>query len=252
MANNWVQRGKHLLLTLAAIVSGHPVALGGIHGVALGATDADGQVMVDTEDVYSLSVKGVDDLGNKAVAIGDPVYFVTADDPHLSKKQSGAYFGTALGAVVAGATTAIPVKLAHGSPGIADLPADVGVKRTVKALYDFAVHGGAIGAIGLGVYIPIKAVITRTYVEVLTTLTTAGADAGTIALHAEAADDIVAAIAVSNAANPWDAGMHEGVSTGTAATFKKTTAARQITATIAGQAVTAGKFYVVAEYVVTE
>ncbi|MHB8928767.1 MAG: capsid cement protein [Bacillota bacterium] len=251
MANNFVQPGDNLTLAIAAVASGDPVSVGEIHGVALTATDADGDVTVATRGVYSLSVKGIGDLGNVAVAMGNAIYFTAADVPKLSKKATGKLFGIALGAVVAGATTAIPVLIIHATPGAGDMPQGLGVRRVVKALYDFATLGGAIGAIGLGVSLPDNAIITRTWVEVLTTLTSA-TDAATVALKAEAADDIVAAIAISNVANPWDAGLHEGVSTGTAATMKKTTAVRELTATVAVEALTAGKFYLVVEYVVTE
>jgi len=126
----------------------------------------------------------------------------------------------------------------------------LGIKKMAKATYDFAVNGGAISAISLGVTLPDNAVITRCWVDVITTLTSA-TDAATIALHAEAANDLVSALAISNGGNIWDAGLHEGIPVDTAATNKKLTAARALTATIAVEAVTAGKFIVVVEYVVT-
>ncbi len=119
------------------------------------------------------------------------------------------------------------------------------------ATYDFAVDGGAVGAHGLGVTIPDNAIILDGMVDVITTCTTAGADAGTMAIHVEGANDIVAAIAVSDVSNPWDAGLHAIVPLGTAATAVKTTAAREITATIAGQEFTAGKFVVFLRYAVS-
>lgn len=126
-----------------------------------------------------------------------------------------------------------------------------------------------IGAHGLGVFIPAKAVITKILVDVVTTFTTAN-DSGTIALHAQAADDIVAAIAISDASNVWDAGVH-GSKIGfpnlgadaahdsaveVAALFAgvalKTTAEREITATVAVQALTAGKCNVYVEYFISD
>lgn len=126
----------------------------------------------------------------------------------------------------------------------------IAVKRYAKATYDFAVHGGAIGAHKLGVRIPDNAIITRSYYDVITTATSA-TDAATIALHAQGANDIVTATAISGVGNIWDAGLHEGIQVGTAATMVKTTAEREITATIAVEAVTAGKFSLIVEYVVT-
>jgi len=66
-------------------------------------------------------VKGVNDAGNVAVAAGDPIYFIDADTPQLSKKASGKFFGFALAAVNSGATTAIDILLsASGGLGQCD------------------------------------------------------------------------------------------------------------------------------------
>lgn len=125
------------------------------------------------------------------------------------------------------------------------------LKKMAKATYDFEVDGGAIGAIGLGVTIPDNAVITRAWVDVITTLTSA-TDAATIALHANAANDLVSAIAISDVSNPWDAGLQEGIPVDSAATAIKLTAARELTATVAVEALTAGKFVLMVEYMITE
>jgi hypothetical protein len=127
-----------------------------------------------------------------------------------------------------------------------------------------------VGAYGLGVYLPAKAIIKRIFVDVVTTFTSAGADAGTIAIHAQAADDIIAAIAISDASNVWDAGIHGSkvgfpnlgadaahdsaleVAALFAATAVKTTAIREITATVAVQALTAGKANIFVEYVISD
>lgn len=128
----------------------------------------------------------------------------------------------------------------------------LGFLRVARATYDFAEHGGAISAINLGVTLPDNAVIVGGFVDVVTTCTTAGADAGTMALHVQGANDIVSAIAVSNAANPWDAGLHAIVPKANTpeSTGIKLTAARAITATIATQAFTAGKFNLFLYYLV--
>ncbi|HEY3363951.1 MAG TPA: hypothetical protein VGK74_02710 [Symbiobacteriaceae bacterium] len=122
--------------------------------------------------------------------------------------------------------------------------------RVARATYDFAVNGGAISAIDSGVTIPANAVILDGMVDVKTTCTTAGGDAGTMAISVEGANDIVAAIAVSNGGNPWDAGRHDVVPVGSAATAVKTTQARNVTFTIATQAFTAGKVHVFLRYVI--
>ncbi len=116
MATNKIQDGVKLRLTVGSTVkSGDPVIVGNFRGVAL--TDyaaADGKSTVDTEGVYDLSVKGVDDAGNSAVSEGDKIYYVAADTPVLSKKKSGKFYGTAAAAVGSGLTATIGVKLAQG------------------------------------------------------------------------------------------------------------------------------------------
>ena len=112
--------------------------------------------------------------------------------------------------------------------------------KKLRVTYDFAVLGGAISPITLGGFadkIPDNATVLGGIIDVLTTLTTAGADAGTIAISVESADDVVAAIAVSAGSNPWDAGLQSVVPVRTKATSFKTTAERSIVATIAGQVV---------------
>lgn len=94
--------------------SGDPVRVGPLTGVALTAKGDGGNAATDTSvdvglNVYRLSVKGVDDAGNVAVAVGDQLFYVDADTPKLSKKGSGRYFGIALEAVTSGATTTIMV-----------------------------------------------------------------------------------------------------------------------------------------------
>jgi hypothetical protein len=123
---------------------------------------------------------------------------------------------------------------------------------------------------GLGVYLPTKAIITKVWIDVVTTFTSAGADAGTIAIHVQAADDVVAAVAISAAGDVWDAGIHGSkigypnfgadaahdsaveVAALFAASMLKLTAAREITATVAEQALTAGKANIYVEYVLSD
>src|SRR5678809_1100409 len=64
-----------------------------------------------------------------------------------------------------------------------------------------------IAAHGLGVYLPTKAIIINAWVDVVTTFTSA-TDAATIALKVEGTGDLTAAIAISDASNVWDAGVH--------------------------------------------
>lgn len=115
---NKVQDGKLLELTVGStVVSGDPIAVGNaIRGVA--QTDynsVSGKAIIDTEGVFDLSVKGVDDAGNSAVAVGDRIYYTAADTPVLSKKKSGKFFGIALETVGSGLTATINVKVVQPS-----------------------------------------------------------------------------------------------------------------------------------------
>lgn len=114
---NKVQDGKLLYLAVGStIVAGDPVVVGsGIHGVAQTSYDAAGKAVIDTEGVFDLSVKGVNDDGNSAVAIGDRIYYVAADTPKLSKKKSGKFFGVAVETVGSGLTATINVKVVQPS-----------------------------------------------------------------------------------------------------------------------------------------
>lgn len=126
-------------------------------------------------------------------------------------------------------------------------------KKCVGVVWD-ATDGVAIGAHNIGIEIPDNARIMRSWYEVLVTFTSA-TDAATISLGLPTDDaaGIVAATAISAGGNIWDAGLHEGIQTGsTANAGEKTTAARQIVATVAVEALTAGKLFFYCEYVVTE
>lgn len=95
----------------ATPASGDPVRYGEMTGIALDAEDADGKTEVDFTPGrgWDVSVKGVDGVGNSAVALGDKIYYVDADTPVLSKKNTGRFFGFANGALASGATGTIEV-----------------------------------------------------------------------------------------------------------------------------------------------
>lgn len=127
--------------------------------------------------------------------------------------------------------------------------------KTAVGEYDFAVDGGAVSTIALraspgdlmGPTIPKGAIIVGGTVDIATALTSGGA--ATIAMQAEAANDILSAVAVAS----WTTGLKNVLpaeTTGalTAATGVKTTAARTISIVIAAFALTAGKFTVTLFY----
>ena len=120
-----------------------------------------------------------------------------------------------------------------------------GQRRLAVGKYDFAVDGGAVGNVTLrGDSIPSGAVILNCYIKVETAADSGGS--ATIALNAESAGDLRAAAAFNAA--PWSStGTKIGSQSPTTAPIT-TTAKRNLVATIATAALTAGKFTVVVEY----
>lgn len=100
----------------AAPAANDPVLVGQIPGVALTNERADGTTTVKFNGVAELSVKGETNAdAGSAVAVGDILYYDAADaDPvKVNKDTTGVRFGYALGAVGAGATAVIPVKIGY-------------------------------------------------------------------------------------------------------------------------------------------
>ena len=120
------------------------------------------------------------------------------------------------------------------------------VKRIARATWDFAVDGGAVSAIGLGVTLPDNAIITRSWIDITTGMTSAATN-GTIAIHAEGANDILSAVDADTLS-----GQSEGIQDGAVGNMVKTTGAKELTATIAVEALTAGAFVLFVEYVVSD
>ncbi len=123
-------------------------------------------------------------------------------------------------------------------------------RNIVKAQYNFAVQGGAIGTIaipddfGNAIVIPSAAIIMRTYVDF--NVACAGATATVAFTSGEAAGDILAATAVASCT-----GLVEGTATNAIATAKKMTAARGVSIVIATANLTAGAANVFVEYVLS-
>lgn len=124
-----------------------------------------------------------------------------------------------------------------------------GVLVTLRGSLD-ASAGLAIGSHNVGISLPIGAIVHQSWVDVITTFTSA-ADTATIAIGIPTDDvaGIFAAIAINDGSNPWDAGLHAGIQNGTVANFSnKTTAAREVQANVAVQALTAGVMNVFVTY----
>lgn len=120
--------------------------------------------------------------------------------------------------------------------------------KIVRAVYDFAVEGGAVGTIDLlgDTVLPAGVTILGGFVEVHTAVTSGGA--GTLAISVEGAGDIVAAAAVSGA--PWSTtGRKSVVPVFTGASSVRTSVPRSVSAVIATAALTAGRVSIVLCYV---
>lgn len=127
-----------------------------------------------------------------------------------------------------------------------------GVRLTglIRATYDFAVNGGAVGTIDLGVTVPDNAIIYDGCVEVITTCTSPTTDDATIAIQTEAANDIVTAVAIDTG-TPWDAGFREIIPDSVYASngdWVKMTSAKNVKVVVGVEDLTAGKFVVLLRY----
>lgn len=123
--------------------------------------------------------------------------------------------------------------------------------RMIKAVYDFAVNGGAVSTItlkgdnGQSVVIPKGAIVVDCLIDTITPATTSAS--GTIAFGTgQATNDLKAALAAASLT-----GLVACVPVGSAATSIKMTADRTMTATIATGALTAGKAYVYVYYIMS-
>ena len=103
-----------------------------------------------------------------------------------------------------------------------------------RDIYDFSIHGGAVGTLTLPLVIPDNAIITECIVDVLTDPTSGGL--ATIALGLNTTTDLLAATAIASVTGIV-------VAKETAAAFKLT-AERNLQLTIATAALTAGRLAV--------
>ncbi len=112
----------------------------------------------------------------------------------------------------------------------------------IPFVFDVDVDGGAVGPVGLArARVPAGTIIVGGTIDVLETFTSAD-DSATIAISIEAANDVVSAVAISNGANPWDAGLKQVVPVmATNTTWIKTTKDRDVRITVGTQPLTAGK-----------
>lgn len=123
----------------------------------------------------------------------------------------------------------------------------VGRTKWARAYYDFATDGGAVGAITLrGDKLPSGAVILSSVIKVDTVVTSGGA--ATVSIGVQSATDVRAAATLSTAPALDATGNKLGATTRASAPVS-TTADKDVVATVAVAALTAGRFSVLIEYV---
>lgn len=123
--------------------------------------------------------------------------------------------------------------------------------KCVAARYDFAVHGGAVGTIPLRVSLPVGAIVINAFMRVRTALDSGGS--ATMSLGIQGAADLVAATAYGSA--PWSSTgiklmIPDFATVGDQ--FIVATTPKELTATIATAALTAGVVDFFIFYVINE
>jgi hypothetical protein len=111
----------------------------------------------------------------------------------------------------------------------------------VKATYDFAEHGGVVGAIPLDLTLPAGAIIYNGFANVVTDPTSGGS--ATVAISIQGANDLLTATAIASVTGALDL-----VPDGTAAETIVLTTDKTLTVTVAVAALTAGKIDVYLQY----
>jgi hypothetical protein len=122
---------------------------------------------------------------------------------------------------------------------------DVGLGSLRVARFEFdagIVANRPIAAYSTGVTIPANGIVVGGFIDVNTAFTSAGGNAGTIAISVEGANDIITAAAVSGA--PYSTIGRKAIvpkANTPESTSVKASTAKAITCTVAVQALTAGK-----------
>jgi len=121
--------------------------------------------------------------------------------------------------------------------------AGLGVLRVARFDFDCATAANRpIGAHGTGVILPANAIVVGGFVDVNTKFDSDASDAGTIAISVQAANDIISAAAVSGA--PYSTIGRKAIvpkANTPESTSVKTSAAKEITCTVAVEPLLTGK-----------
>ena len=126
-------------------------------------------------------------------------------------------------------------------------------KKFVQATYkrngtdSAGVANSTIAAHGLGIYLPLGAIITNAFYDIPTTFTSA-TDAATISFGVGSATDLKAATAISTGTTYDDVAACVAFTPVSAATAVKLAAEGELTATVDVEALTAGEMVIFIEY----
>lgn len=135
--------------------------------------------------------------------------------------------------------------------GTLSLPPNGQVISVLRGEFDSTIDTGVTGFTDLrNATLPANSRVTRVWYEVLETVTSA-TDASSIGISIPVDDinGLLAPITINDGTNPWDQGAHVGIQNGLLTHISnKTTDARNVQLTIAGEALTAGKIVVFIEY----
>lgn len=132
---------------------------------------------------------------------------------------------------------------------------ELAVQKIARFIFDATLldsagsANSATGTHGTGVFLPIGAIITRSWMQIKTAFTSTDSTA-TIAIKCNSAADAYAATAVSGA--PGTTGFVTGIQDGTITHMVEMTAEREISVTVAVEALIAGRLVGFIEYAIGE
>lgn len=236
--NNYTQTGDLITVTAGeAMTSGRLYDIGnGLYGVAQASAAVGDSVALLRKGRVTLPV-----VAGLTAEKGDPCYY----DPSTAGDVCAKAYGPRLGVLAAdlGSSDTTADVILEGEPGV--------VFVDFVAVLDGS-SGLAIGSHAFGPEFPIGARVIQANINVTTTFTDGASDSATIAIGwpTDDASGIDAAIAISDASNPWDAGFRQSDTTH-AAPSSRMTARRRLTAVVAVAAITAGELVITGTYVVT-